>query len=98
MTLKLKSLKDRKEQLCLKLAKNCLRIDKFKKFFPLNRKDHCMSMRNSEKFALEKYSSVRYRDSALPYMKRLLNKYQLEQNKLVNALSVPMNYDACLYH
>ena len=57
-----------------------------------------MSMRKSEKFALEKYSSVRYRDSALPYMKRLLNKYQLEKNKLVNALSVPMNYDACLYH
>ena len=70
----------------------CLKIEKFKKFFPLNKKDHVMSMRNSEKFALEKCGSVRYRDSALPYMKRLLNKYQSVKNKLVKAISVPMNY------
>ena len=91
-TLKIKSLKDRREELCLKFAKSCLKIEKFKKFFPLNKKDHVMSMRNSEKFALEKCGSVRYRDSALPYMKRLLNKYQSDKNKLFKAISVPMNY------
>ena len=32
MTHKLKSLKDRRKKLCLKLAKKCLIIDKFKKF------------------------------------------------------------------
>ena len=38
-------------------------MEKFRKFFPLNKKDHVMSMRNSEKFALKKGGSVRYRDS-----------------------------------
>ena len=97
-TLGIKSLEDRREELCLKFAKNCLRVDKFKRFFPLYKKDHCMTMRESEKFALEKYGSVRYRDSALPYMKRLLNKYQLEKNRTLKALSVPMNFGVSPYH
>ena len=97
-TLGIKSLENRREELCLKFAKSCLRIEKFKKFFPLNKKEHCMTMRESEKFALHKYGSVRYRDSAIPYMKRLLNEYQLVQNKLHTSLSVPMNLDASPYH
>ena len=99
-TLRIKSLKDRRDELCLKFAKSCLKIEKFKKFFPLNKKDHIMSMRNSERFALEKCGSIRYRDSALPYMKRLLNKYQLEKNRLLKELSVPvpMNYGTSPYH
>ena len=98
LTLRIKSLKDRRDELCFKFAKNCLKIEKFKKFFPLNKKDHHMSMRNSEKYAVEKCSSVRYRDSALPYMRKLLNKYQFEKIKLLKALSVPMNHDGSLYH
>ena len=97
-TLGIKSLENRREELCLKFAKSCLRIEKFKKFFPLNKKEHCMTMRESEKFALHKYGSVRYRDSAIPYMKRLRNEYQFEQNKLHNSLSVPINFDASPYH
>ena len=98
-TLKIKSLKGRREELCLKFAKSCLKMEKFKKFFPLNKKDHSMSMRKSEKFALEKYGSARYSDSALPYMKRLLNKYQDDKNNLFKALStVPMNYGTSPYH
>ena len=93
VALRLKSLKDRREDLCLRFAKNCLKIEKFKKLFPLNKREHCMSVRNSEKFLIEKYGSVRYRDSALPFMKRLLNKHQLEKKELAKALeSVPMNY------
>ena len=57
-----------------------------------------MSMRNSEKYAIGKCSSVRYQDSALPYMRNLLNKFQLEKNKLLKELSVPMNHDGNLYH
>ena len=37
-TLKLKSLEDRRDELCLKFAKNCLKVEKFKKFFPINNK------------------------------------------------------------
>ena len=98
MTLKIKSLKDRREELCLKFAKNCLKIEKFKKFFPLNKKEHSMLMRKSDKFALDKYGSVRYKDSAIPYMKRLMNKYQLDKDRLFKVLSVPMNYGTGPYH
>ena len=98
LTLRINSLKDRREELCFKFAKNCLKIEKFKKFFPLNKKDHIMLMRNSEKYEIEKCSSVRYRDSALPYMRKLLNKYQLGKNKLLKELSVLMNHDGSLYH
>ena len=98
MTLKIKSLKDRREELCLKFAKSCLKIEKFKKLFPLNKKDHSMLMRNTERFAIEKYGSVRYQESALPYMKRLLNKYHSDKDKLLKVLSVPMNYGTSPYH
>ena len=94
----MKSLKNRREELCLKFAKSCLKIEKFRKFFPLNKKDHSMLMRSSEKFALEKYGSVRYKNSALPYMKRLLNKYQTDKDKLLKLISVPMNYGTSPYH
>ena len=73
MTLRIKSLKDRREELCLKFAKSCLKIEKFKKLFPPNKKDPSMLMKNSEKFAVEKYGSVGYKESALPYMKKLVN-------------------------
>ena len=75
-------------------------IEKFKKFFPLNKKDHSILMRNTEKFSLEKYGSVsvRYKDSAVPYMKRLLNKYQSDKDNLFKVLSVPMNYGTGPYH
>ena len=65
LTLKMKSLKDRREEL---------------------------SVRNSEKFLVEKYGSDRYRNSALPFMKRLLNKHQLEKSALFKVFSVPMNH------
>ena len=53
----MKSLKDRREELCLKFVKKCLKIEKFQKYFPLNNKKHCMSMRDTEKFKLSKYGS-----------------------------------------
>ena len=92
LTLKMKSLKDRREDLCLRFAKNCLKVKKLRTFFPLSQKEHCMSMRNSEKFLVEKCGSDRYKNSALPYMKRLLNKHQLEKSALLKVLSVPMNH------
>jgi len=79
-TLKLKSLKDRREHLCLKFAKGCLKIEKFKKYFPLKKKEHGMIMRQSDKFETEKFGSVRYRNSAIPNMIRLLNKSENQKN------------------
>ena len=96
-TLKLKSLKDRREHLCLKFAKGCLKIEKFKKYFPLKKKEHGMLMRHSDKFVTEKFKSFRYRNSALPYMIRLLNKSARKKKDVTSLVSnfnvVPMNYD-----
>ena len=101
-TLKLKTLKDRRDYLCLKFAKNCLRIEKFKRLFPVNNKVHKMSTRNNEKFALTKGSSSRYANSAIPSMIRMLNDYELKKAKVLQTISncaMPMNYDSSMsYH
>lgn len=98
-TLRMQSLRDRREQLCLKFAKNCLKIDKFRKFFPLNNKLHSMPTRHCEKYAAKKKSSERYAKSALPYMIQLLNDNDRKRNdilKSVSNYSVPMNYGSCM--
>ena len=98
-TLRIQSLKDRREQLCLRFAKNCLKIDKFRKFFPLNSKLHSMPTRYCEKYAAKKKSSERYAKSALPHMIKLLNDYERKKNdilKTVSSYNVPMNYGSRL--
>ena len=95
----MKSLKDRRDELCLKFAKSCLRIDKFKRYFPLNNKPHIMPTRYCERYALNKKSSERYSKSALPSMIRLLNKYDRKKNEVTKSVSsfvVPMNYGTCM--
>ena len=84
--LQLKSLKDRREELCLKFAKKCLKIEKFQKFFPLNKKKHCMSMRDTERFELSKCGSSRYKRSAIPYMISMLNKYESQKRVISKGL------------
>ena len=46
----------------------------------------------TENFAIDKYGSVRYKDSAVPYMKRLLNKYQFDKEKLLKVIHLLSNY------
>ena len=101
-TLGLQTLKDRRDYLCLKFAKGCLKIEKFKKFFPTNSKLHKMSTRHIEKFALKKGSSSRYVNSAIPSMIRQLNDYESKKANVLKAISAstfPMNYDSSMsYH
>ena len=40
--LKIESLEDRRKSLCLKFAKKCLQVEKLKKLFPRNVKNHKM--------------------------------------------------------
>ena len=74
-----------------------MKIEKFKKYFPLKKKEHGMIMRQSDKFVTEKIGSVRYRNSAVPNMIRLLNKSENQKNDKLSLISslniVPMNYD-----
>ena len=39
-TLRIQTLKKRREMLCLKFAKNCLKDEKLKKFFPVKKSEH----------------------------------------------------------
>ena len=72
--LKLQNLDDRRENLCLGFAKKCLTNDKVKNLFPLERSKHTMKKRKTNKFKIFKTNTKRFEQSAVPYMRRLLNK------------------------
>ena len=70
---KLTTLEARREKLCLKFAKACLKIDKLKDMFPLEVKDHNMEKRNIKKFKVNHAKTERYFQSSIPYLQRMLN-------------------------
>ena len=59
--------------MCLKFAKKCTLNEKLKNLFPLNKNDHKMKLRKQKKYKILKANTKRYKQSALPYMRRLLN-------------------------
>ena len=63
----LAKLSDRREKLSLKFAKKCLTNDLTSDLFPLN------NVRNREKFKVLHANTDRLKDSAVPYLQRLLN-------------------------
>ena len=58
---------ERREQLCLKFAKACLRNHNMKDMFPLN-KDYQQNTRNKEKYEVTFASKGHLQNSAIPYM------------------------------
>ena len=73
-TLNIQTLENRRESLCLKFAKNCLKNEKVKNFFPKSETKHCMKKRKQRKFKINQVKTQRYKKSAIPYMQSLLNK------------------------
>ena len=73
-TLNIQTLDDRREVLCLSFAKKCLKNEKVKSLFPLKKSEHNMKIRKTNKFKTERANTKRYEKSAVPYMRRLLNK------------------------
>ena len=69
----LATLFERRSQLCLKFAQSCLKNDQMKKIFPLNDVDLTMDTRFREKFKVTAARTERLKNSAVPYMQRLLN-------------------------
>ena len=63
---------DRREQLCLKFAKACLKNENLKDMFPLNEDSH-QDTRQREVFKVTFAHTDRLKDSSIPYMQRLLN-------------------------
>ena len=94
----LDSLEERRENLCLKFAKQCLRHDKLKGLFPRNKRRHHMDKRNCEKYKVKKAKTERYRKSAIPSMQRLLNQSEKEKIEIFKRIdkTVPVNYDCLL--
>ena len=69
----LDSLKIRREELCLKFARKCLKNERTKQMFPLRITKHSMKMREEEKYFVQHAKTERLKKSAIPYMQRLLN-------------------------
>ena len=97
--IKLDSLEERREKLCLRFAKQCLRNEKLKSLFPKKVNNHLMEKRNGQKFVVTNALTERYRRSSIPSMQRLLNKADRERSEMMKKIenSVPVNYDAYLY-
>ena len=80
--LKLQSLKERREELCLRFARKCLQVPKFLKMFPRKHHDHDMEKRRSESFQVKRGLTERLRKSAIPYMQRLLNESERKKRDI----------------
>ena len=71
--LEIDNLKDRREILCLKFAKKCLKNEKMKNLFNENPKTHPMKTRFEEEFEIQHANTERMMKSPIIYMQRLLN-------------------------
>ena len=91
--LNIETLEDRRKLLCLKFAKNCLKVDKLRKMFPKSSTMHGMSKRNLEFYNVNRTLTERYLNSAIPQMQRILNSYQKKKNETLSQLIMPVNSD-----
>ena len=60
-------------QLCLKFAKSSLKNQEMSKMFPLNNAPLTMETRFREKYRVTSCRTERFKNSAIPYLQRLLN-------------------------
>ena len=87
-------LSERREVICLKFAKNCLRLNNFKKLFPEHASKHDMKKRKQEKYSVAKCKGKRYAVSSIPSMKKMLNKDYEKQKIALKSILSPTNF-AC---
>ena len=84
----MESLYERRSNLCLKFAKKCLRIENFKKLFPHKKTKHDMKKRNVEKFLINNIVTERYKRSAIPAMKKMLNEEELKLKRAIQNIDI----------
>ena len=75
----IETLDERRESLCLKFAKRCIKNEKATNMFPLNKKKHLMNTRNIEKYKVEHANTERFKTSPIIYMQNLLNQNEKSQ-------------------
>ena len=95
--LNIESLYERRERLCLKFAKKCLKNENFKKLFPVKKSNHEMKMRKPEKYQMKHINTNRYKKSAIPAMIKLLNEEEMKIKQAMNKL-MPVTREHCLYN
>ena len=81
--LDIESLYARREALCFKFAKKGLKLEQFKKMFPLKNNLHSMQKRNPDKFVVNSSNTDRYKRSTIPSIQRKLNEEQRNFMSLV---------------
>ena len=69
----LQNLSERRDELCLRFAKKCVKSDKTQDMFPINPKN--INTRSHEHFKVQEFNTDRLNNSAIPFMQRLLNLY-----------------------
>ena len=72
----LQTLHERRENLCIKFATQCVRKEKMSDMFPLNKK--IVNTREHERFFVQPAFTDRLKNSAIPHMQRLLNKQKFK--------------------
>ena len=74
LKLDMENLSDRRNDLCLKFAKKCVKNPKTKHMFPETMKKHHMETRMPDKFLVQHANTERFRKSSIIYMQHLLNE------------------------
>ena len=69
----LETLNSRRTRLCLTFARKCVKNEKTCKMFPLNPRTDTFNTRHKEKYFVTHANTSRLKNSAIPYMQRLLN-------------------------
>ena len=92
----LETLEKRRDLMCLKFSKQCLKLDKMRGLFPRRKSEHLMEKRSSAVYDSVISHTERFRRSTIPSMIRKLNDCQLEMKKLLKKLIsfVPVNHDS----
>ena len=67
-----------------KFAKNCQKSVQTKDIFQHKEIIHNMKLRHTEKYIVNNAFTSRYQESAVPYMQKLLNKHNREQEAQEN--------------
>ena len=77
ISLNLEPLYERRERLCLKFTKKCLKHPNTKDMFPVN-SNLDQNLRVTQKYKVQFASTSRLRDSAIPQLQRALNQDALK--------------------
>ena len=82
----------RREIICLKFAKNSLKLSNFKRLFPEHANLHGMKTRKQEKYSVSKCNGKRYAVSSIPTMQKMLNKEHIKKKMALKSILSPTNF------